>query len=143
MFLSKFFLKKHEIKATKQSLYVLLDPENNKIEFAGRSFVSYEFWNPVYKKVESFLKIKKNEKIIVDFRIEYFNTATSRCFVTLFKILEKSAIENNNILVRWFYEEDDEDQLEIGENFASILKINFEIIEEFENWDIYMKKIKL
>ena len=35
----------------------------------------------------------------------------------------------NDIMIKWYYEEDDEDMLEAGEDYQSIINIPFKMIE--------------
>jgi hypothetical protein len=65
-------------------------------------------------------------KTIINIQLEYFNTSSSKCLLDLFKKLE--AI-NNEIVINWYYEEDDEDMLEAGEDYDAIINIPFRMIE--------------
>ena len=63
-------------------------------------------------------------------QLEYFNTSSSKCILDVFKKLEnlhnKSVAE---VVINWYYEEDDEDMLEAGEDYQSILKLPFKMVE--------------
>jgi len=61
-----------------------------------------------------------------DVQLEYFNTSSSKCLVEIFRRLEK--IGNQSISVNWFYEEDDEDMQESGEDFKEIIDLNINLI---------------
>ncbi len=63
--------------------------------------------------------------------MEYFNTSSSKCILDVFKKLENVFKKNNEegVTINWYYEEDDEDMLEAGEDYQSILKIPFKMIE--------------
>jgi hypothetical protein len=60
--------------------------------------------------------------------LEYFNTSTSRYLFGIFKILETYHIKGNPIVIHWYYEKDDFEMLESGEDYASILKIPFNMV---------------
>jgi hypothetical protein len=62
--------------------------------------------------------------LIVD--MDYVNTSSSKCLVTLAKILATAP----NFNLEWHYEEDDEDIKELGEIFQSILKIKVKFFEK-------------
>ncbi len=49
----------------------------------------------------------------------------------MFKKLETVYKKNGEkgVVINWYYEEDDEDMLEAGEDYQSILKIPFKMIE--------------
>ena len=59
--------------------------------------------------------------------MEYFNTSSSKCILDVFKKLE--SISDSSVSVKWYYEEDDEDMLEAGEDYEAIIDLSFEMIE--------------
>ena len=66
---------------------------------------------------------------MVNIRLEYFNTSSSKCILDVFKKLEAIHKSRNEVEVNWFYEEDDEDMLEAGEDYESIIRVPFNMIE--------------
>jgi hypothetical protein len=63
-------------------------------------------------------------------QLEYFNTSSSKCILDVFKKLEsihKSG--DKEVIINWYYEEDDEDMLEAGEDYESIIRVPFKMIE--------------
>ena len=69
------------------------------------------------------------EKTEVHVQLEYFNTSSSKCILDLFKKLESIAKQGHDVTIKWYYEEDDEDMLEAGEDYQSIISVPFEMIE--------------
>ena len=65
----------------------------------------------------------------MNIQLEYFNTSSSKCILDVFKKLEAIYKSGNEVLINWFYEEDDEDMLEAGEDYQSIIKIPFKMVE--------------
>ena len=65
----------------------------------------------------------------VDIQLEYFNTSSSKCILDVFKKLEAIYKGGNEVVINWHYEEDDEDMLEAGEDYQSIIKIPFKMME--------------
>ena len=65
----------------------------------------------------------------VDMKLEYFNTSSSKCILDLFKRLEKINAPDNSVLINWYYETDDEDMEEAGEDYAAIVGLDFKILE--------------
>ena len=66
---------------------------------------------------------------IVDVKLEYFNTSSSKCILDLFKQLEKLNAGNTEVKVNWYFEEDDEDMEEAGEDYQAIIDLPFKMIE--------------
>lgn len=100
---------------------------NGTLELKGRSIPenSIEFYKPLIDWIESYARsAKANTR--VDVQLEYFNTSSSKCILDLFKKLEGVGGE---IVVQWYYEEDDEDMLEAGEDYEAIINIPFKMIE--------------
>ena len=48
------------------------------------------------------------------------------------KKLEVIHKAKNEVEIKWFYEEDDEDMLEAGEDYESIIRVPFQMIEIVE-----------
>jgi len=65
----------------------------------------------------------------VNVQLEYFNTSSSKCILDVFKKLEAIHKGKNEVIINWYYEEDDEDMLEAGEDYESIIRVPFKMIE--------------
>ena len=121
------------IEGTPKTPTVEFNAEEGKVEIKGRSIPenSVEFYNPLIAWLEAY---GSNPKDVtqVNIQLEYFNTSSSKCILDVFKKLESLAKAGNDIKVNWFYEEDDEDMLEAGEDYQSIIKLPFKMIETEE-----------
>ncbi len=118
------------IEGTKKTPDVIFDAENGIIEIEGRSIPenSIEFYKPLVDWLDEYAKAP-NEKTEVNIKLEYFNTSSSKCILDVFKKLEDIYKAKKEVVINWHYEEDDEDMLEAGEDYQSILKIPFKMIE--------------
>lgn len=108
---------------------------DGRMEIKGRSIPenSIEFYKPLIDWVESYSGAAK-PKTEIDVQLEYFNTSSSKCILDFFKKLE--AIHSSgktNVHINWFYEQDDEDMLEAGEDYQAIINIPFKMVELEEN----------
>ena len=94
----------------------------------GRSIPenSIEFYKPLIDWISAYKEGPQSETK-VNIQLEYFNTSSSKCILDVFKKLE--TLGNSNVIVNWYYEEDDEDMLEAGEDYQAIIDIPFEMIE--------------
>jgi hypothetical protein len=81
--------------------------------------------------IEDYIKTP-NEKTVFIVKLEYFNTSSSKCILDVFKKLEAIHKAKNEVEVNWYYEEDDEDMLEAGEDYESIIRVPFKMIEIVE-----------
>jgi hypothetical protein len=60
-------------------------------------------------------------------KLEYFNTSSSKCILDLFKKLER--LDGTEVSINWYFEEDDEDMEEAGEDYQAIINLPFKMIE--------------
>ncbi len=118
-----------EIHATNDTPHVVCDADGELL-MTGRSLPEnpLKLYDPIFRWAESFDK----DSILLNFKLEYFNTASSKQLFNLIKIfVENSHVKN--IQVKWHYEEGDYDSKETGEHFSHLFKIPFEFIEYAES----------
>lgn len=118
------------IEGTPKTPTISLNSDNGTIEIKGRSIPenSIEFYKPIVDWLDEYSKAPK-EKTVVSIQLEYFNTSSSKCILDVFKKLENLKKGKNDVVINWYYEEDDEDMLEAGEDYESIIKVPFKMIE--------------
>lgn len=121
-------MEKIQIKRTKVSPEILLDPETGYAEIAGESYPenSVSFYSPVMEWLTGTMEAKKT--IEFNFKLDYFNTSSSKCILDILTKLEKYHGEGGKVIVKWHYNEDDDDMLEAGEDFSADLTLPFELI---------------
>ena len=66
------------------------------------------------------------KKTIFNFKLVYFNTASSKLLLDILMKLEEIHEAGNDVLIRWHFPEDDEDMEEAGEEYADIVDVPFE-----------------
>jgi hypothetical protein len=118
------------IEGSPKTPNVVMNPETGVVEIKGRSIPenSIEFYKPVVDWLEEYSK-SPAPKTVVNIQLEYFNTSSSKCILDVFKKLETIKKNQNDIVINWYYEEDDEDMLEAGEDYESIIKVPFKMIQ--------------
>lgn len=122
------------IEGTPKTPTISFDANTGVIEIKGRSIPenSIEFYKPLVDWLDKFSDVAQGT-VSVNIQLEYFNTSSSKCILDVFKKLEN--LQNKNraeVVINWYYEEDDEDMLEAGEDYQSILKIPFNMVEMAE-----------
>lgn len=122
-------MKQMIIEATKNTPKVELNPEGGII-IQGRSIIedTVSFYNPIIEWV----KECSSKKFTLEIRMEYMNTSSSKQVFTLLKAIK----ENYNIkdvYIKWYYEVDDEDMLEMGKDYESLIRIPIDFYEYSEN----------
>ncbi|MEE4196732.1 MAG: DUF1987 domain-containing protein [Bacteroidales bacterium] len=118
------------IEGTPKTPAVSFNAETGIIEIKGRSIPenSIEFYRPLVEWLEEYSK-SPQKLTTVNIQLEYFNTSSSKCILDVFKKLEAIKKARNEVIINWYYEEDDEDMLEAGEDYESIIRIPFKMIE--------------
>jgi hypothetical protein len=118
------------IEGSAKTPNVKFDAEQGLIEIKGRSIPenSIEFYKPLVDWLEEYGK-GPFSLTKVNIQLEYFNTSSSKCILDVFKKLEAIYKAKNEVIINWYYEEDDEDMLEAGEDYESIIRVPFKMIE--------------
>ncbi len=109
---------------------VNFDASAGVLELKGRSIPenSVEFYKPINDWIDNYGKSPKAQTTI-DVKLEYFNTSSSKCILDLFKQLESLNGNGTEVKVNWYFEEDDEDMEEAGEDYQAIINLPFKMIE--------------
>ena len=118
------------IEGTPKTPTITMNPETGVVGIKGRSIPenSIEFYKPIVDWLEEYTKLPQ-PKTVVTVQLEYFNTSSSKCILDVFKKFEILKKDNNEVVINWYYEEDDEDMLEAGEDYESIIKVPFKMIQ--------------
>lgn len=116
-----------KIKGTDDTPNVILDAENNIIEFSGRSLPEdvATFYAPILRWIEEYAK-SPNPKTNVVIKLEYFNTASSKMLLDILLKFEEIHQNGHDVVVSWYYMEDDEDMEEACDEYADIVEIPFQ-----------------
>ena len=122
-------MEQFSIEGTTKTPTILLDPVQGLLEIKGRSNPenSVEFFNPIMSWVDEYIKAPV-KKTSVNIQLEHFNTSSSKMILDLFKRLETLLEIKHEVIVNWYYEEDDEEILEAGETYESMSELPFLMI---------------
>ncbi|NQZ76808.1 MAG: DUF1987 domain-containing protein [Ekhidna sp.] len=121
-----------KIYPTRNTPAVLLDPSKGVFKLFGRSSPenSIQFYEPLRSALS---KDIVSDKLDVRIKMEYFNTSSSKCIYDLLKEIKSLEVNGKAVVVRWYYDEDDEDMLEAGEDYSDLLDMEFRFIEYHPN----------
>lgn len=122
-------MEKLEFLEKEDAPYVVLDAANNNFMISGKSLPedTFSFYNPILSWLKEYAN-NPNPKTEFNFKLIYFNTATSKSIVDILIILENMKKAGHDIMVRWHFPDDDEDIEDSGEEFANIIDVPFEHI---------------
>jgi hypothetical protein len=115
-----------KITPTIKSLEVSLDAGTGKLLFSGRSYPenSLGFFKPVIEWMENYA-LHPAAQTACTFRIEYFNSASRKSVMEIFKILESIHKSAHPVTVIWDFEEGDDTMKETGEEYQNLFRLNF------------------
>jgi hypothetical protein len=117
------------ISPTKKTPEILLSPEG-LIRIKGRSI--HEDVTDFYIQVEEWVSRYINspaEVTIVEMSLDYFNSASAKVFIHLLQKVTYVTLKHRKFIFNWYYEDGDEDILERGQYFSSVLDVPFNFIK--------------
>ncbi|MGB3848789.1 MAG: DUF1987 domain-containing protein [Tunicatimonas sp.] len=111
------------LEGTEDTPKILLDKSNGIFEISGRSLPedSAEFYQPIIDWLDGYAGTPNDNSTFV-FKLEYFNTASSKLILDVLSKLE----DVQSAKVMWYFHEDDEDMEEAGEEFSELVEVPFE-----------------
>jgi len=117
------------LEATPKTPKLSFSFDKGAFEISGRSIPenSIEFYKPLLDWLDSYVGTPKPDTKLV-IKLEYFNTSSSKCLVEIFRRIEKLYKDGNEAEIVWFYDEEDEDMQESGEDFKEIIKLPIEMV---------------
>lgn len=104
--------------------------DSGMLEISGKSIPenSFGFYQPLFSWIDLYSNAPAPATEI-KVSLEYFNTSSSKCLLDIFRKLElikKSG--KSRVSVSWYYEADDEDMMEAGQDYDSLVGLDFNII---------------
>ena len=131
-------MEKLIIEATGNSPRIVLDPEGRNFEFSGESRPENvrKFYLPILEWLETYTKEQekltdgeRTSELECQFNFEYFNSTSAKYILDIFKSLNAISALGIGLDIKWLYEEDDEDMLEVGQEMSRMSKLDFEYIK--------------
>ncbi|HEY5470466.1 MAG TPA: DUF1987 domain-containing protein [Bacteroidales bacterium] len=117
------------ISPTKNTPEIILNPEG-VIKIRGRSIHENvtDFFTPVEAWISGYI-LSPAEVTYVDLNFEYFNSASAKVLIHLLQKITYVSLKHKKFVFNWYFEDGDEDILERGEYFSSVLDVPFNFIK--------------
>ncbi|MGM0375273.1 MAG: DUF1987 domain-containing protein [Bacteroidota bacterium] len=117
------------IQGTDDTPSVVLDKDKGHFEISGRSLPEdvNMFYEPILEWIEKYAE-DPNDRTEFNFKLEYFNTASSKVILDILLKFEEIAESGKDVVIKWHYHEDEEDMLEAGEEYADIVEVPFDYV---------------
>lgn len=116
-------MKNLHLEETQDTPRVNLNQAERIFEISGRSLPEdcIEFFTPVLNWINEYKQAPNPETVFV-FKLEYFNTASSKLILDMLHTLKGLP----GIKIIWYYFEDDEEISDAGREFAEQVDLPFE-----------------
>jgi len=119
------------IPLTKNTPEVILDPKGI-IKLTGRLIPenAEDFFNPIEEWINEYFK-NPADITTVEIRLEYINSTGTTYLLDIIHKITYIHLQKNTkkFVINWYYKDDDEDMLEKGTFFSSVLNIPFNLIK--------------
>ncbi|HHY72225.1 MAG TPA: DUF1987 domain-containing protein [Bacillus bacterium] len=119
------------IEATKSTPEVCFDAENNKLVLNGQSYPenAFKFYEPILKWLDQYIaQLQPEVQVTIELSLSYINTSSSKCLMMLLDTFEEAFHDGILVQLNWYYNEDNESELECAEEFTEDMSFPFEII---------------
>lgn len=117
------------LKPTYNSPYISFDAQNGVLEISGRSIPEHA--NMFYDRLIIWIKdyaLLNPQKTEVNIKLDYLNSSSHKYLIELLEKLEPIHSSGLNILINWYFEEDDDEIKETGEECSELVKVPFKFI---------------
>ena len=119
------------IEQTKSTPQVDFNAENRLLMLKGESYPenSFKFYEPILSWLDDFFtEIADDGEIKLEMSLPYINTSSSKCVLMMLEKLEEAKDNGRNVVVNWYYEEDNESEMECAEDFKEFVELEFNLI---------------
>ena len=115
---------------------ILFDPDNLVFEISGHSRPEdvRSFYKPVIAWLKDFIQaislneINIDKPIEFDFKMVYFNSSSAKFLLDVLVEINKIHIAGHETIINWYYDDGDDDMLEVGEDLSDMVEFKFNYI---------------
>jgi hypothetical protein len=118
------------IEKTLKTPFIEFDPAKGVLTMEGRSIPEdpEAFYNEVYLTMVEYYK-SPHKLTSFHFQFEYINSGSSKFVLRFFHLIKKQYDTGHDCIINWYYEEDDENILDLGKHYKSTFKLPFKFVE--------------
>lgn len=130
-------MRKLNIESSDFSPRVYFNLDENKFEISGESRPenTSKFYAPIIEWAELLAQDELStvvaKTLYFDFKFDYFNSTSAKFILDFLQTLQtcQSKLKDSKIIIRWHYDERDEDMRDSGEEFSHLVDLPFEFIQ--------------
>lgn len=118
------------IEATESTPYVNFNYETGEFVLEGKSVpaAAKEFYKEILDWLDGYVE-NPQDSTKLSLKLDYFNIVSSKRILYILYKLNELVDKGYNVNLEWHYHEDEDDMLEVGQDFAFMVKIPFKFIE--------------
>lgn len=118
-----------KIARTKYTMEVNFNKDTGILEMAGSSYPenALDFFGPLINWIKGYIS-EIDKPLVMDIRLHYLNTSSTKCILDIFEVLDQYHKAGGSVKIAWYYEEDDEDIMETGEELGEDFDFPIEFI---------------
>lgn len=123
-------MKGYFIRPSRVTPSIYFNPKNQLLDMRGKSSPEdpVAFYNILLQNIDNYVQLNVS-KLTVNMAFEYFNTSSSKCLFNILKKLATVEELGKKVVVNWYFENEDEDMKEAGEDFGSFFDYEFNFVE--------------
>lgn len=114
------------LKGSEETPEIVFDKERSEFRVTGKSYM--EDATAHYTRVLAWLqKYSEDPNAVTNFKfeLEYVNTASSKIVHDILNELDNMHLEGHKVVVEWHYYPEDEDMLDLGQEYEEIYEVPF------------------
>lgn len=106
-----------------------LNASSGVLELEGKSIPerTSEFYDPVLAWIDEYMQ-SPQEETTLNIKLEYCNSSSTRYLMDILERLDRLSKGGKKVTINWYYEEDDEDMLDLGQSYSVPLSIPINMI---------------
>ena len=109
--------------------HIVFNSSTGELLIEGKSFPPdvIAFYGKALKWIDDYIK-NPQKKTTLTLKLDYFNTASSKIIMDILYKMEELYKRGYDVIIEWYYPEDDEDMKETGEEYAELIDVPFKTI---------------
>ncbi len=122
------------IPESKNTPAIRFNAQTGRLDIEGNSLPEdvMGFYTKVIDWINAYIE-NPCTKTELHIKLNYFNSASAKVILDILRILEALTDRNVEITVFWYYVDIDEDMLETGKEYETMVKIPFQYISYIPN----------
>jgi hypothetical protein len=117
---------------SKSTPRVDFNAKNRMLIIKGQSYPenSFKFYDPISQWLDMlFTTVEDDDGLIkLEISLPYINTSSTKCILMLLEKFEVAEKNGRNMDVTWYYDKENENELECAQDFKEFVELEFNLI---------------